>query len=410
MKHWRILGAALLGITLVGAVSLVIAKGPSKVPVSLAASSSGDWWQPGQLTSWAYAIGEEPVAVPTNLGNVQAYDIDYDGGESQTEAQVAATVAAIHATGAHAICYMETGSWENYRPDASEYPTSILGDTMPGYSAEKFVNINNLNSPAGPTGLTLHQILDNRIDQCKAEGFDAVETDLDDTYSNNDGTTGFTITMADELAFNNTIAGDIHAAGMAWFFKNGIEGDSFITGTMAEPNLPDGTVDEECNYYADCSALEPFVTAGKPILNVEYTDDTPNPTEATLCTAALAFPMATIMTDVNLDGHLSYGCWQYGDPGTSGTNPPTTTVPPTTVPPTTVPPTTVPPTTVPPTTVPPTTAPPITAPPTTVPPITAPPTTAPPITVPVWHGPDRHHHAPFGGPFCGAGANGACTP
>jgi len=30
--------------------------------------------------------------------------------------------------------------------------------------------------------------------QCAAKGFDAVETDLDETYAGGDGTTGFTLT------------------------------------------------------------------------------------------------------------------------------------------------------------------------------------------------------------------------
>ena len=73
--------------------------------------------------------------------------------------------------------------------------------------------------------------------------------------------------------------------------------------------LADGTVNEQCWQYAECSQLGPFATAGKPILNVEYE----NLPQSTTCKQALAFPMATMHTDVNLDGKIAWGCWRTGN-------------------------------------------------------------------------------------------------
>ena len=51
---------------------------------------------------------------------VDAYDIDgFDNG--------AAVVDRIHARGAKAICYISAGSWEDWRPDASDFPDSVKG-------------------------------------------------------------------------------------------------------------------------------------------------------------------------------------------------------------------------------------------------------------------------------------------
>jgi Glycoside-hydrolase family GH114 len=66
----------------------------------------------------------------------------------------------------------------------------------------------------------------------------------------------------------------------------------------------------KCWQYAECSQLGPFAKAGKPILNVEYE----NLPQSTTCKQALAFPMATMHTDVNLDGKLR---WRAGGRGAS---------------------------------------------------------------------------------------------
>jgi hypothetical protein len=283
----------------VSAAATVPASGPSLSGPSLSGPSASrsshfGWWHPGRLTSWQYDL-EWPVPVPTNIGPVQVYDIDYDGSEQGTEAQVAAVVARIHAQGSHAICYVETGGWENYRPDAGHYPRSVLGSPISGYPDERYVDIRRW--------AVLEPILDDRFKQCKAEGFDGVETDIDDSYTDS---TGFPLTLHDELSFDTQVAKVVHALGLAWFLKNGINDDAFITD-MAP--LADGTVNEQCWQYADCSQLGPFAKAGKPILNVEYE----NLPQSTTCKQALAFPMATMHTNVNLDGKIAWACWRTGN-------------------------------------------------------------------------------------------------
>ena len=36
-------------------------------------------------------------------------------------------VDAIHALGGHVICYVDAGTWENWRADANQFPASVLG-------------------------------------------------------------------------------------------------------------------------------------------------------------------------------------------------------------------------------------------------------------------------------------------
>jgi hypothetical protein len=268
-------------------------------------------------------IGESyPLQVPTDVGNVQVYDADLgdqDGltgtGVPVADSTIESSVAAIHATGAHAICYVDAGTAEDWRSDYGEFAASVLGGNMPDWPGEKFINVTDWAGPAGPGGETLAQIMTDRVTLCQEEGFDAVEMDNVDAYT--DGNLGgFTLSMAQEETYLDNLIGVVHGAGMAFFLKNEVDGDSLLA-TMA-PRV-DGEIVEQCWQYDECSQLEPFVQEGKPVLNVEYQSFA----EATLCPEALAFPMATIQTDLDLNGDIAYGCWQYG--GTTTTTAATTT-------------------------------------------------------------------------------------
>ena len=94
---------------------------------------------------------------------------------------------------------------------------------MSGYP-EYFLNIGS------PTTVS---IIESMIDQqCAAKGFDAVETDLDETYSGGDGTTGFTETKATEEQYMTTLANYMHSLGLGWIIKNPDDtGDSYATDT-----------------------------------------------------------------------------------------------------------------------------------------------------------------------------------
>jgi hypothetical protein len=130
---------------------LVLAERPSSTAERVAAN----WWDPGPVTSWAYAIGENaPIAVPTNIGNVQVYDIDngdQDGlgtnGVPLSEPSVVSSVGAVHASGAHAICYVDPGTAEDWRSDHGKFDPSELGGADPGWAGEEFINVAAWSTP-----------------------------------------------------------------------------------------------------------------------------------------------------------------------------------------------------------------------------------------------------------------------
>src|SRR5204862_4295894 len=115
----------------------------------------------------------------------------------------APTAAALHAAGKRAVCYIETGPWERYRPDAGTFPDTVLGKTMEGYPAERYLHI---RSPV------VVELVKARIKMCADKGFDGVEPDIDDSYT---ADTGFPLTQADSVAFNTTIAAYAHELGLA---------------------------------------------------------------------------------------------------------------------------------------------------------------------------------------------------
>jgi endo-alpha-1,4-polygalactosaminidase (GH114 family) len=233
------------------------------------------------------------------------------------DSAIESSVVAIQAMGGHAICYVDAGTAENWRSDYAEFDPSELGGDVADWPGEEFINVADWATSV-PSGYeTLQTIMTNRIALCQEEGFDAIEADNVDAYS--DGNIGdFTLGMTQEETYIDDLVAIAHSDGLAFFLKNEINGDSLIT---TEAPLVDGEIDEQCWQYSECSALDVFVQEGKPVLNVEYQDFA----ESTLCPEANAFPMATIQAGVDLTGPVNYGCWQYGGGPTTTTAAPTTT-------------------------------------------------------------------------------------
>lgn len=234
-------------------------------------SSSGSSGSSGAPSHWAPAVGESwqwqlsGLPVDTSV-NASIFDIDaYDNDAS--------VVAALHASGRHVVCYVDVGTWESYRPDASDFPPAIIGNGVDGWPDEKWLDVRALDAPAGPTGKTLRQLLLARLDTCAAKGFDAVEPDWLDGYAN---PTGFPITAADQLAFDRFIADAAHQRGLGVALKNDKEQAADLAADF------DFGVDEECQHWSECTGpgtagnpgWTPFLQAGKAVLNAEYTDQT----------------------------------------------------------------------------------------------------------------------------------------
>jgi hypothetical protein len=187
-------------------------------------------------------------------------------------------VKAIHGQGAKAICYLDVGSWEEYRPDASKFPKSSLGAVYEGYPEERWLDIAHYKKFA--------PIMEKRIAMCARKGFDAVEPDNINGWENK---TGFPLTRAEQLTYNRWIARTVHKAGMAVALKNDSRQVKQLVGAF------DFAVVEECFQYEECDLFKPFVEAGKAVFETEYE----LPTQK-FCAAAQTLDFASIRKGLEL--------------------------------------------------------------------------------------------------------------
>ena len=269
-------------------------------------TTKGACWKPGTTSlPWQYQLQSTTKAgclYPTtnyiNTGikttawngatNVapKVFDIDIyqDPGCSGAVANIKNTnaVAAIHANGAHAMGYINAGSIENFRTDYPQYISfntscggCLIGATYFGYRNEHWLSISDDGSVTGinpNTGVRetpaqfIRDELTLRMADAKAAGFDAIEFDNVESYTNK---SGFNTTAAQQLAFNESIANLAHSLGFTVALKNDLG-----QATDLQPYF-DFAVSEQCFQYSECGTPAPGLQAwpstyGKAVFNVEY--------------------------------------------------------------------------------------------------------------------------------------------
>ncbi len=245
--------------------------GASGPPVA----APGSWWVPPKALTWYWQL----QGTVNNSESVAAYDIDgFDNSAGE--------VSTLHGQGKHVICYIDVGTAENWRPDYGSFPASVLGSSN-GWPGERWLDISKLS--------VLEPIMTARFQMCREKGFDAVEPDNMDGYENS---TGFPLTAAEQLSYDEWIAGEVHALGMAVFQKN----DGEQTGQL-ESHF-DGALDEQCNQYHECGSFQPYLAAGKPVLNAEYSLST-----SSFCAADEAAGIMGARYSLELNGSSFEPCW-----------------------------------------------------------------------------------------------------
>jgi len=240
-----------LGIALAAAGAVAAAPAASAAPAPPSPTPCSGCWHPALHTSWNWVLSKVPTAP---YRNVQMYDVD---GFNAT----ASDVAAMHNAGMRVVCYISAGTYEDWRPDASKFPAAILGSGVSGWPGEKWLDVRDVKK----TNSALASIMNARLDMCRTKGFDAVEFDNVDGYSNS---TGFPLTSSDQTYYNVFLANGARSRGMSAVLKNDLD--------QVQQLLPyfDMALNEQCNQYKECGTLAPFVAAGKPVFNAEYASST----------------------------------------------------------------------------------------------------------------------------------------
>jgi hypothetical protein len=226
---------------------------PSTVPTTTAlagspAPSQGAapaYWTPAPSTTWQWQLTGLPVDLTIQA---DAYDLDLFDTAPET-------VAALHAAGKKVICYISAGSWEDWRPDAAAFPQEVIGTKYQGWPGERWLDIRRID--------LLGPIMAARLTLCHEKGFDAVEPDNIDGYSNN---TGFAISYEEQLRYNRWLAVEAHSVGLSIGLKNDPEQAADLVADF------DWSLTEDCYDQGWCDSLAPFLAAGKAVLAAEYTD------------------------------------------------------------------------------------------------------------------------------------------
>ncbi len=162
-------------------------------------------------------------------------------------------IETLHQRGIFVMCYFSAGSYEDWRPDASRFPSEILGKEMMGWLGERWLDIRRLD--------VLAPIMEARLELAVQKGCDGVDPDNVNGYVND---SGFPLTYEDQLAYNIFLAQAAHARGLAIGLKNDL--------AQIPDLLPyfDWMLNEECFTFRECDQLLPFVQSGKPVFVIEY--------------------------------------------------------------------------------------------------------------------------------------------
>ncbi|HLF31464.1 MAG TPA: endo alpha-1,4 polygalactosaminidase [Xanthomonadales bacterium] len=239
----------------------------------------GIWWKPSVSLRWQWQLSDMPVDLSID---VDIYDIDLFEND-------ASVIAALHAQGRKVVCYVSVGSWEDWRLDEDLFPASVIGNDYEGWPGENWLDIRQVE--------LLAPVMRARLDLCRDKGFDGIEPDNIDGYTND---TGFPLTYEDQIKYNLWLADEAHARGLSIGLKNDPD--------QVADLLPyfDWALTEDCFAEEWCEDMIPFIDMGKPVFAAEYTDTGVSIEE--LCQQAGQLNFSLILKDRELDA------WQQACP------------------------------------------------------------------------------------------------
>lgn len=230
-------------------------------------SSPAKIWRPKPGTSWAWQLdGTLDRSI-----DVTMYDIDlFDNS--------AATIAALKKAHRVVICYFSAGSYESWRPDAKSFPAAVLGKRMSGWN-ERWLDVR---------AKATRDVMVKRLALAASKGCDGVEPDNVDGFAND---TGFSLTGADQRAYNKFLAAEAHKRSLSVGLKNDLGQIKQLVSSF------DWALDEECYEYSECAQLTPFIQANKAVFHVEYT-----PVDRSkVCAVTRPLKLSTLFKHLSLD-------------------------------------------------------------------------------------------------------------
>lgn len=251
-------------------------------PDALPVTTGMQWYKPPVGVTWQWQLSG--VVNPDYA--VDLYDIDlFDSSVT--------LINSLKASGKKVICYFSAGSYENFRSDIGRFDPAELGNILDGWPDEQWLDIRSTN---------VAEIMTARLNLAMQKGCDGVEPDNMGGYRND---SGFDLTADDQLAFNKFIANEAHKRGLSVGLKNALE---LIPDLV---DFYDFSVNEQCNEFDECDTLEPFIQAGKPVLNAEYLEQysTDAGVRQALCDTVNNAQIRTLVLPLDLDDGFRFSCF-----------------------------------------------------------------------------------------------------
>lgn len=288
-RFWIILGSVILVIAIALGVGLGVGltrngggggggsdDSPQPPPVNNTNATEGTFWKPEAGTSWQIVL---EYALNDTTPDVAVYDIDLFTNPKST-------IDNLHSLGRKVICYFSAGSYENFRPDASDFKKEDYGKGLDGWPGEWWLNTSSTN---------VRSIMTTRIELAKTKGCDGVDPDNVDGYDND---TGFDLTKEDAVDYMTFMAIEAHSRNMSIGLKN--------AGGIVNSTLPmmQWQVNEQCVQYSECDSFTPFITNNKPVFHIEYPKSAPSISSSdntTFCDKSTDEGFSTLLKNMNLD-------------------------------------------------------------------------------------------------------------
>lgn len=230
---------------------------------------TAQWWQPTPGLNWH-------IQLQGSLDTTLSVDVVFlDLFDTPTE-----TIAAFTAYNVAVVCYFSAGTFEDWRPDADQFPPEVIGKALPEWEGEAWLDLRRAD--------LLVPIMRARFDLVQQKGCLGLDPDNLDGYLND---SGFDLTGQDTAAYAIWLANEAHSRGLAIGLKNNLPQVAEL-----EPYF-DWALNEQCLEYDECDPYTAFITANKPVFNIEYTGE-PN----IICPQAAALGLDTLFADYELNG------------------------------------------------------------------------------------------------------------
>jgi hypothetical protein len=150
------------------------------------------------------------------------------------------------------VCSINAGYWDSQLPDADQFTPSMKGNDVWSDAGRRWADIRN-------TGV--RRLMEARIAHAREIGCIGIDANYIELWYQD---TGFYISYGDQINFSRWLADTAHNYGLSIGLHSAPYQLSDLVGWY------DFGIADNCLDSGDCEAYTPFISAGKPVFDIEY--------------------------------------------------------------------------------------------------------------------------------------------